>query len=64
MIGRIIFGTMWIMMWIFLFASGLGLIALLEFEPGLVMIAGLRKTKKSYIKNINARQPVDLLFHD
>jgi|8_EtaG_2_1085327.scaffolds.fasta_scaffold82504_1 hypothetical protein len=29
MIGRIIFGTMWIMMWIFLFATGLGLITLL-----------------------------------
>ena len=29
MIGRMIFGTMWVMMWIVLFASGLGLIALL-----------------------------------
>ena len=29
MIGRIIFGTMWVMMWIVLLASGLGLIALL-----------------------------------
>ena len=44
--------------------SQLGLMALLEFAPGLVMISGLRKTKKSDIKNIKARQPIDLLFHD
>ena len=42
----------------------LGLMALLEFAPGLVMISGLRKTKKSDIKNIKARLPIDLLFHD
>ena len=41
-----------------------GLMALLEFGPGLVMISGLRKTKKSDIKNIKSRQPIDLLFHD
>ena len=44
--------------------SQLGLIALLEFAPSLVMTSGLRKTKKSYIKNIKARLPIDLLFHD
>jgi uncharacterized protein involved in exopolysaccharide biosynthesis len=44
--------------------SQLGLMALLEFSPGLVMISGLRKTKKSDIKNIKSRQPIDLLFHD
>jgi hypothetical protein len=44
--------------------SQLGLMALLEFAPGLVMISGLRKTKKSDIKNIKSRQPIDLLFHD
>ncbi len=44
--------------------SQLGLMALMEFAPGLVMISGLRKTKKSDIKNINSRQPIDLLFHD
>ena len=42
----------------------LGLMALLEFAPGLVMIPGLRKTKKSDIKNIKSRQTIDLLFHD
>ena len=42
----------------------IGLMALLEFAPSLVMIAGLRKTKKSDIKNIKARLPIDLLFHD
>jgi hypothetical protein len=42
----------------------LGLIALSEFVPGLVMISNLRKTKKLKIKNIKKRQPIDLLFHD
>ena len=42
----------------------LGLMALLEFAPSLVMISGLRKTKKSDIKNIKSRQTIDLLFHD
>ena len=44
--------------------SQLGLMALLEFVPGLVMISGLRKTKKIDIKNIKARQPIDIIFHD
>ena len=44
--------------------SQLGLIALLEFAPSLVIISGLGKTKKSDIKNIKSRQPIDLLFHD
>ena len=42
----------------------IGIMALLEFTPGLVMISGLRKTKKSDIKNIKSRQTIDLLFHD
>ena len=42
----------------------LGLMALLAFSPGLVVIAGLRKTKKFDIKNIKTRQPIDLLFYD
>ena len=42
----------------------LGLMALQEFAPGLVMISGLRKTKKSDIRNIKARLPIDLLLHD
>ena len=44
--------------------SQLGLMALLDFAPCLVTISGLRKTKKSDIKNIKSRQPIDLLFHD
>ena len=44
--------------------SQLGLMALLEFAPGLAMIAGLRKTKKSDINYIKSRQPIDLLFYD
>ena len=42
----------------------LGLMALIEFSPGLVMIAGLRKTNRSDIKKIKSRQPIDILFHD
>ena len=42
----------------------LGLMALLEFEPGLVMISSLRRTRKSSIKNTKEKQPIDLLFHD
>ena len=42
----------------------LGLTALLEYAPGLVMIAGLRKTTKSDIKAVNTKQPIDLLFYD
>ena len=42
----------------------LGLMALLNFTPGLVVIARLRRTKKSDIKKIKAIQPIDLLFND
>ena len=45
-------------------SSQLGLMALSEFEHGLVIISRLRKTKKSDIKNIKSRQPIDLLLHD
>lgn len=41
-----------------------GLIALSEFEMDLVMISGLRRTKKFDIKNIKSRQPIDILFYD
>ena len=53
---------------VFICTSGqdaqLGFMALLEFAPGLVMISGVRKTKKSDIINIKSRQPIDLLFYD
>ncbi len=42
----------------------LGQIALVEFVPCLVVISGLRKTRKSDIKKIKTRQPIDLLFYD
>jgi len=42
----------------------LGLMALGEFSPGLVVISGLRKTRKLGIKNIKTRQAIDLLFYD
>ena len=42
----------------------LGLMALSEFNPGLVIIAGLRRTKKININNKKTRQPIDILFYD
>ena len=42
----------------------LGLMALSELSPSIVMISSLRKTKKNAIKNIKTRQPIDLLFYD
>ena len=42
----------------------LGLMALSEFDPGLVVISGLRRTKKIDIKNKKTRQPIDILFYD
>ncbi|MFL2765843.1 MAG: GumC family protein [Paracoccaceae bacterium] len=41
-----------------------GLMALSEFSLGLVMVAGLRKTKKSDIKIIKSSQPINVLFYD
>ena len=42
----------------------LGLMALVDFSFGLVLISGLRKTKKIDIKNIKIEKPVDLLFYE
>ena len=42
----------------------LGLMALAEFAPSLVLITGLRKTKKIDIKNVKIKQPIDVLFYD
>ena len=44
--------------------SQLGLMALAEFKPSLVLISGLRNTRKWEIKNVQTRQPIDLLFYD
>ena len=42
----------------------IGLMALSVFSPCLVMISGLRRTKKNDIKSIKSSYPIDLLFHD
>ena len=42
----------------------LGLMALAEFVPSLVLIAGVRKTKRIDIKNVKTRQPIDVLFYE
>ncbi len=42
----------------------LGLMALVEFAFGLVLISGLRKTKKIDIKNIRTEKSIDLLFYE
>lgn len=44
--------------------SNLGLMALEEFTPSLVLIAGLRSTRKLEIRKIETDQPIDLLFYD
>ena len=45
-------------------SAQLGLMALLDFAPGLVMLSGLRKTRKSDVNRIKSRQSLDLLFYD
>ena len=42
----------------------LGLMALSGFYPSLVLIAGLRKTRKLDIQNFKKTQPIDILFYD
>ena len=42
----------------------LGLMALSEFNPTIVTIASLRKTKKADIKKIKSRHSIDILFYD
>ena len=44
--------------------STLGLMALEGFTPSLVLIAGLRSTRKLEIRKIETDQPIDLLFYD
>ena len=44
--------------------SNLGLMALADFSPSFVLIAGLRSARKLDIKRIRKTQPVDLLFYD
>lgn len=41
-----------------------GLMALEDFSPSIVLIAGLRNTKKLDIQNIKTKQPIDILFYD
>ena len=38
--------------------------AMKPFDPGLVVMTGLRKTKKDSIKNIQSIHPISILFHD
>lgn len=42
----------------------LGLMALAKFFPGLVVVSGLRKTRKADIQQIKTRQPLNILFYD
>jgi hypothetical protein len=42
----------------------LALMALKDFLPSIVVIAGLRRTKKIDIKKIKQYQPIDILFYD
>ena len=45
-------------------SSFLGLYALKPFNPKLVLLTRLKKTKKSDIKRIQALQPIGILFND
>jgi len=41
-----------------------GLTALKKFNPSLILLAGLRNTRKEDIKKIEANKPIDILFYD
>lgn len=41
-----------------------GLMALSEFDASLVMILGLRRTKRFDMQNIKTEKPIDLLFYE
>ena len=42
----------------------LGLMALKDFNPTIILIASLRKTKKVDIKKIKSNNQIDILFYD
>ena len=44
--------------------AALGLLALEGFNPSVILLAGLRNTKKSNIKSVAKNQPIDILFYD
>ena len=44
--------------------SNAGLMAVKSFEPALVLLTRLRKTKKANIQKIKSIHPVSILFHD
>ena len=44
--------------------AALGLLALEGFNPSVILLAGLRNTKKSHIKSVAKNQPIDILFYD
>ena len=44
--------------------SNAGLMAIKSFEPALILLTRLRKTKKTNIQKIKSIHPVSILFHD
>ena len=46
------------------YEASLGLMALKNFDPSIVLLARLRKTRKSEIKKIRKSQTIDILFYD
>ena len=44
--------------------SNAGLMAVKSFDPALVLLTRLRKTKKANIQKISSIHPVSILFHD
>ena len=45
-------------------SSNAGLMAVRPFDPAFVLLARLRKTKKTNIYKIRSIHPVSILFHD
>ena len=44
--------------------SFLGLMALKDLNPSIVLLARLKKTRRNDVKKIKANQPIDVLFYD
>ena len=44
--------------------SNLGLMALKDFNPSIVLLAGLRSTKRLDIEKLNVNKQIDVLLYD
>ena len=44
--------------------SNAGLMAIKSFNPALILLTRMRKTKKANIQKIKSIHPISILFHD